>query len=39
MIRRYTFGTPLPTDAVVRRLPAEEGELPYFETAAGEDGY
>ena len=38
MIRKYTFGTPLPTDAVVQSLPAEEGELPYFETTTGEDG-
>ncbi len=38
MIRKYTFGTPLPTDAVVQSLPAESGELPYFETRTGEDG-
>ena len=38
MIRKYTFGTPLPTDAVVQSLPAESGELPYFETTTGEDG-
>ena len=38
MIRRYTFGSPLPTDAVVQSLPAESGELPYFETRTGEDG-
>ena len=27
MIRRYSFGTPLPTDAVVRPLPAESLEI------------
>ena len=30
MICRYSFGTPLPTDAVVKKLPAETGTLPYF---------
>ena len=38
MIRRYTFGTPLPTDAVVNPLPAENSPLPYFKTAVREDG-
>ena len=38
MIRRYTFGTPLPTDAVVKHLPAEEGALPFFDVQSGEDG-
>ena len=38
MIRKYTFGTPLPTGAVVRPLPAEAGPLPFFETRAGEGG-
>ena len=38
MIRRYTFGTPLPTGAVVRDLPAEAGALPYFDTQRAEDG-
>lgn len=38
MIRRYTFGTPLPTDAVVRSVPAEQGSLPYFTLSKGEDG-
>jgi len=38
MIRKYTFGTPLPTDAVVKNLPAEKGALPVFETRYGEDG-
>ena len=31
MIRKYTFGTPYETDAVVMDLPAETGALPYFE--------
>ncbi len=30
MIRKYTFGTPLPTDAVVLSLPAETGPVPFF---------
>ena len=30
MIRKYTFGTPFPTDAVVLSLPAESGEFPFF---------
>ena len=38
MIRRYTYGTPLPTGAVVKQLPAESAPLPYFNTQAGEDG-
>ncbi len=38
MIRKYTFGVPLPTDAVVREIPAEEGPLPYFGVTAGRDG-
>ena len=38
MIRRYTFGTPLPTGAVVQDLPAEAGAMPYFDTQKAEDG-
>lgn len=30
MIRKYTFGMPYPTDAVVLSLPAETGPVPYF---------
>ena len=30
MIRRYTFGNPVDTDAVFRHLPAEDGNVPYF---------
>ena len=30
MIRRYVFGNPVDTDAVVRRLPAESGDPPFF---------
>ncbi len=30
MIRRYAFGKPYDTDAVVLKLPAEKGEVPYF---------
>ena len=38
MIRKYTFGTPLPTDAVITPLPAGKGALPFFGVQAGEDG-
>ena len=38
MIRKYTFGTPLPTDAVVMNLPAEKSALPVFDVQFGEDG-
>ena len=38
MIRRYTFGTPLSTSAVVQDLPAETGSLPFFTTEKGEGG-
>ena len=30
MIRKYTFGTPFPTDAVICSLPAETGPVPFF---------
>ena len=30
MIRKFTFGTPVPTDAVVLSLPAETGPVPFF---------
>lgn len=30
MIRRYDFGTPIPTDAVVAQLPVEAGDPPHF---------
>lgn len=37
MIRRYDFGTPIPTDAVVQQIPTEAGDPPYFTLArAGE---
>ena len=38
MIRKYTFGTPLSTGAVVMDLPAETGALPVFDVRFGEDG-
>ena len=38
MIHRYTFGTPLPTDAVVQSLPSETDSLPFFAVKSGEDG-
>ena len=30
MVRKFTFGRPFPTDAVVKTYPAQEGTLPYF---------
>mgnify|MGYP000677154932 CR=1 FL=1 len=30
MIRRYTFGKPFPTEAVVKELPYETDALPFF---------
>ena len=30
MIRKYTFGTPLPTGAVVQPVPAGSGDVPFF---------
>ena len=38
MIRRYTYGTPLPSGAVVKQLPAESAPLPYFDTRTEDDG-
>ena len=38
MIRKYTFGTPLPTGAVVKPQPAQHGSVPFFNLTAGEDG-
>ncbi|MBR6164511.1 MAG: alpha-glucosidase [Clostridia bacterium] len=33
MIRKYTFGTPLPTGAAVLSLPAETSPLPWFDVS------
>ena len=30
MIQRFTFSHPLPTDSVVRSLPAENGAVPFL---------
>ena len=38
MIRKYTFGTPLPTDAVVKPLPPQAGPVPFFDVRTGADG-
>ena len=38
MIRKYTFGTPLPTGAVVQPQPAQSGPVPFFDVKTGEDG-
>ena len=35
MIRKFTFGNPFPTEAVVVSCPAEPGELPYFSREGG----
>lgn len=34
MIRKYTFGTPYPTEAVVENFPPESSPLPYFSISA-----
>ena len=36
MIRKYTFGKPFPTGAVVRELKAETGPVPYFRVSREE---
>lgn len=36
MIRRYDFGSPINTGAVVRSLPAQSAPVPHFTTTAGE---
>ena len=38
MIRKYTFGHPIPTDAVVLSLPAEAGPVPFFDLSREGDG-
>ena len=38
MIRKYKFGKPFETEAVVENIPAERGEMPYFKTETGENG-
>ncbi len=30
MIRKFTIGNPIPTDSVVKEIPAAEGSIPYF---------
>lgn len=39
MIRKFTFGNPFPTEAVVASFPAESGELPYFSREGGSISY
>ena len=36
MIRKYTFGNPIPTDAVVLEIPREPGTPPMFDCACAE---
>ncbi|MBQ4046611.1 MAG: alpha-glucosidase, partial [Lachnospiraceae bacterium] len=31
MVKRYTIGTPIPTESVVQETPAQEGLPPFFE--------
>ncbi len=38
MIRKYTFGTPFETFSCVQALPAEQGQLPYFQVSRGSTG-
>lgn len=37
MIRKYRFGNPLNTEAVVEDYPCEKGEVPYVEVREGEE--
>jgi hypothetical protein len=34
MIRKYTFGTPFPTEAGVVPVECQQGQLPYFTISA-----
>jgi len=36
MIKKFKFGTPFETDAVVKSIPLSEGALPYFETSTAD---
>ena len=36
MIRKYRFGNPLNTEAVVKEYPIEKGEIPCIEVKEGE---
>lgn len=38
MIRKYVYGNPYDTGAVVKTLPAETGTLPYFEVEQSDSG-
>ena len=38
MIRKYTFGSPADTGAVVQSIPAEAGDLPFFSVSFPEGG-
>ncbi|MBR4067548.1 MAG: alpha-glucosidase [Clostridia bacterium] len=38
MIRRFDYGTPLPTDALVKEAPLCTEAIPFFEVTAGEGG-
>ncbi len=38
MIRRFDYGTPLPTEALVTELPLSNDALPYFDVATTEQG-
>ncbi|MBP3648221.1 MAG: alpha-glucosidase [Clostridia bacterium] len=38
MIRRFDYGTPLPTEALVTEIPLSEGPLPCLDVTKGENG-
>ncbi len=38
MIRRFDYGTPLPTEALVKEVPLCTDAIPFFEVTAGEGG-
>ena len=39
MIRKYVSGKPIPTDSVVREIPAEQSVLEYITYAAAPESY
>ncbi|MBE5794952.1 MAG: alpha-glucosidase, partial [Clostridiales bacterium] len=38
MIRRFDYGSPLPTEALVKEIPLSEESLPYFDVSKGQNG-
>ena len=39
MIRRFDYGAPLPTEALVQEIPLSEDSLPYLDAAKGPNGF